>query len=358
MGKARHFVSVVALIIVATLALRFIFGWMFALPTPASAEAVPIDIMFNWHFWMISFLFAFIMTLMLYSAVVFRRRPGDDSDGPHIHSNTGLEIGWTVVPVIVVVGFGVYGAVVLNDLVAPKPNEAVINVTAFQWGWRFDYPEEQEGVGGAELVLPVDQPVVLHMQSQDVLHSFWVPEFRVKQDLVPGRTTFLRFTPTEIGEYKVRCAEICGTGHANMRANVRVVSQADYEAWVEEILNRPKLGEMTPEERGQFWYEELVPSCAGCHSLDGTPLVGPSWQGLYLREEAMDDGTVIVADEDYIRESIINPNAHIVAGFNANVMYQAYGEDIPQAEAEFETAEGQDFDAIDDLIAFIKTLNE
>ena len=144
-----------------------------------------------------------------------------------------LEIGWTVIPVIIVVGFGFYGMFVLNDVTAARPEEMVVKVTGQQWSWSFEYPE-QDDVKSAALVLPVNQPVKLEMESTDVLHSFWVPEFRVKQDLVPGQVTELRFTPSMVGEYKLRCAEICGTDHALMLADVRVVDQATFATFIEE----------------------------------------------------------------------------------------------------------------------------
>ncbi|MCA9978453.1 MAG: cytochrome c oxidase subunit II, partial [Anaerolineales bacterium] len=220
MGKNKHLIIVAVLIVLTTLALKFlVFGPMFQLPVRASAEGTLIDTMFQGHFWMISFLFALIMVIMLYAVVVFRRRPGDETEGPHVHGSTVLEIIWTVVPVVAVIGFGVWGTVTLGQLLEAKPNEMVIEVTGKQWQWSFSYPEQD--VRSPQLYLPVNQPVVLQMTSQDVLHSFWVPEFRVKQDLVPGRTTTLRFTPTLAGDYKVRCAEICGLEHANMLADVR-----------------------------------------------------------------------------------------------------------------------------------------
>lgn len=355
MKNLRHFLIVAVLVVLSTLGLRYLFTWIFALPVAASAEAQPIDVMFNGHFWMISFLFSLIMVLMLYAAFVFKRKPDDDTDGPHIHGNTALEIGWTIVPTFVVIGFGVWGAVVLNDITAPNPNEMVVNVTGKQWAWSFAYPE-QENVPSAELVLPVNRPILLKMNSQDVLHSFWVPEFRVKQDLVPGRETQLRITPTELGEYKIRCAEICGTSHTQMLADVRVLSEADFQAWVDEKLAAPKFGEMTPEERGAFWHSNEGFGCAGCHSLDGTPGAGPTWQGLYLRQEQMTDGSVVEANEEYITNSILNPNAQIVQGYNPNIMPQNYQDQFATREAEILASEGVEVDIVADLIAFIKTL--
>jgi len=353
MKKSRHFIAVIVLIGIATGALYIIFSLMFRLPVAASAEAGPIDVLFNAHYWIISFLFALIMVIMLYSAAVFRRRPGDDTDGPHIHGHTGLEVGWTILPTLAVVGMGIWAAIILNDVTSPKANEMVIGVEAGQWFWRFHYPE-QEDVTSGELVLPVNQPVLLEMEANDVLHSFWVPEFRVKQDLVPGQMTRLRFTPTLVGEYKVRCAEICGTGHAQMLANVRVVSDADFVAWVEESTQQVEFAELGDVERGQVWYAEYA--CNSCHSVDGTATVGPTWLDLYGSEELLTDSTTVVVDDEYITQSILEPNAHIVAGFNPNIMPQDFGELFAQREEEVLASQGVEVDIIEEIIAFIQAL--
>ena len=232
MGKFKHAIIVSVLILVTSAGLYFLFDWMFTLPEPASSQAVPIDNLFQAHFITMAVLFAMIMVIMIYSVVVFRRRPDDEADGPHVHGHTGLEIAWTIIPTIVVVGFGVYGLILFREVTADQPDEMVVSVTGRQWSWAFEYPEAD--VRSARLVLPVDQPVLLELHSEDVLHSFWVPEFRVKQDLVPGQTTHVRFTPVEVGEYKLRCAELCGLTHWNMLATVRVVPQDEYDAWMTE----------------------------------------------------------------------------------------------------------------------------
>jgi len=304
---------------------------------------------------MIAFLFSLIMVLMLYAVFVFRRGAGDESDGPHIHGNTRLEIGWTIVPTFVVIGFGIWGAVALNEITRPKEGEMVVNVTGKQWIWSFAYPE-QDNITSGELVLPVDRTIVLKMNAEDVIHSFWVPEFRVKQDLVPDRETTLRITPTQIGTFKLRCAEICGLNHTLMQADVRVVDAAGFQAWVDEKSAAPDFGAMAPEERGAFWASAEGFGCVACHSNDGTPGVGPTWQGLYQRQEQMTDGTTITVDEAYITESIHNPNAHVVAGFNPNIMPQTYAEQFAAREAEIEASEPIDLDITADLIAYIKTL--
>ena len=349
MKNSKHFVAVIILVILSTLGLRFLFTGMFRLPDAASAEAGPIDTMFNAHFWLIAFLFSLIMVIMLYAAFAFRRQEGDEEDAPHIHGNTTLEIVWTILPTITVIGFGIWAIGVLNDLIAPNPNETVIHVTGRQWSWSFEYPEEEDATS-SDLVLPINKPVVLEMEAEDVLHSFWVPEFRVKQDLVPGQVTKLRFTPTQLGSYKVRCAEICGTGHAIMLADVHVVSDSEFAAFILEAQDNPAQYELA-EDRGEAWAERL--GCVACHSADGSVLPGPTWQGIMGREGLLADGQTIIVDEAYIRESILNPNAKIVDGFNADVMPPTYEEQIATMEAEL----GAD-DIIADLLAYMATLQE
>ncbi|CUS05277.2 Cytochrome c oxidase subunit 2 [Candidatus Promineifilum breve] len=355
MGRLKHPISIIILVALATLGLRFLFSYILALPFAASAEAGPIDTLFNAHFWMIAFLFSLIMVMMIYSVFVFRRADDDDSDGPHVHSNTRLEIGWTIVPTFVVLGFGVWGAVILNEITRPKEGEMTVNVTGKQWIWSFAYPE-QEDVQSGELVLPVNRTTVLKMNAEDVIHSFWVPEFRVKQDLVPGRETTLRITPTETGAYKLRCAEICGLNHTQMEADVRILSVEEFDAWVAEKSAAPAFAEMTPEERGAYWASAEGFGCVACHSSDGTPGVGPTWQGLYQRQEQLTDGSTITADDAYIINSINEPNAQIVVGFNPNIMPQNYLEQFTTREQEIEAAEAIDLDIAADLIAYIKTL--
>jgi len=179
------------------------------MPVQASAQAVPIDWMWGWQVVAISFLFALIVVPIFYSFIVFRRKKGDTSDAEHIEGNTPLEIAWTVIPLITVVVFAYMGAYSLGESRRiTDPNAMVIKVTAQQFSWTYEYPD---GFVSTELHLPVWEQVILKMEAVDVIHSFWVPEFRVKQDVVPGRVTEYRITPNLIGAYKVRCAELCGS---------------------------------------------------------------------------------------------------------------------------------------------------
>jgi cytochrome c oxidase subunit 2 len=209
-------------------------------------------------------------------------------------------------------------------------------VKAQQWVWTFEYPEY--GIISKELHLPVDKQVVLKMQSADVIHSFWVPEFRVKQDVVPGRVTEYRITPTLIGDYKVRCAEMCGSSHAYMESPVIVDSQADYTAWITAQSAIAAEAAKTPEGKGKLL--TVKNGCIGCHSVDGAKMTGPTWFNLYGSTVPLADGTTVIADDAYLSESILNPKAKEVAGFAPTVM-------PPFALSETE---------ISDIIAYFKTL--
>lgn len=253
MNYKRHLIIASALVLLTTVVAYFLLKIGYALPDQASAEAVQIDTLIQAHFMLIAFLFSLVAVLMLYGLIVFRRREGDDGDGDHVHGSTVLEIMWTVVPLILVVGFGAWGVIMLNDITAAAPEEMRVHVQGFRWGWNFSYPDLEANApanfrvltrleenpydnNNVDLILLVDQPVVLEMESSDVLHSFWVPEFRVKQDLVPGSTQYLRFTPTVEGSYTLVCAEICGGNHAYMMSKVYVVSEACFnESIVQQV---------------------------------------------------------------------------------------------------------------------------
>ena len=318
MNHKKHIALASALVVFVSGITYFILEAIYQLPPANSAEAVPIDALFQGHFILISFLFALVMVFMGYSLVVFRRRPGDDGDGEFIHGSNSLEVAWTIIPLFLVVGFGVWGWNVLDEVTAPKSNEVVVEVTGQKWQWSFHYPELGQYATTPDLVVPVNTTIRLEMESSDVLHSFWVPEFRVKKDLLPGQKTILRITPTDEGVYKVRCAEICGLRHTYMLADVRVLSPAAYASWESDIL---AVASLPPAEQGErLW----LANCASCHSVDGTVLVGPTWQGIYGRQQALTDGSSVLVDDEYIRESIYEPNVKIVAGFQPNLMPQNY----------------------------------
>ena len=174
--------------------------------------------------------FVLVMTIAIYSVVRFRAKPGDMGDGAPIHGNTRLEVIWVTIPFIMVTALAIYGWIILDDLEAKQKNEMVVKVTGQQFTWTFEYPSEK--VNSPELVLPVDRPVEFKIQTKDVIHSFWVPQFRLKSDAVPGLTTAIRLTPNKTGRYEVVCAELCGLGHATMRQFVRVLPASEFDSWV------------------------------------------------------------------------------------------------------------------------------
>ena len=202
----KHFVRVAILVTVLTLVVGFSLQALGLMPDLASLQGEPIDRLFNLEIWVISFLFALIVGFMLYSIIVFRRKPGEEGDGDHFEGHTGLEIVWTLVPLAIVLYFAFIGSTALAETRRADPQALEIDVIGQQWSWRFDY---EEGFSSAELVLPVNKQALLTLSSNDVIHSFWVPEFRVKQDALPGKgmERELRVTPTELGSYTVRCAE-------------------------------------------------------------------------------------------------------------------------------------------------------
>lgn len=316
----KHIAIASVLVIIVAALLILGLNALNLVPQLASAEGVFVDQMFTAQIYIIAFIFALIIVFMLYSAVVFRRKPNDTSDGPHITGNIPLEITWTVIPLVVVMGLGVVGARHLNIITAAAPDELVVNVTGFQFGWSFEYPEY--GVTSSEMVLPRGRKALLQLTSRDVIHSFWVPEFRVKQDAVPGQWTTLRVTPTEIGDYRVRCAEMCGYAHSAMYAPVMVVEPEDFDAWLggQDVAGTDSTS-LSPVEQGAALAEEQ--GCLACHSLDGSEMVGPTWLNLFESERLLESGTTTAADAEYLRAAILAPQDQVVAGY-PNIMPAAY----------------------------------
>jgi cytochrome c oxidase subunit 2 len=217
-------------------------------PSQGSTAAEPIDTLYDVLLIASVPIFVLVMAVAIYSVVKFRARPGDLGDGAPIHGNTRLEIVWVTIPFILVTALAVYGWIVLDDIEAKEPNTLVVDVRAQQFAWRFTYPDEG-GLKTNQLVLPKDRPVEFRVTTNDVIHSFWVPQFRLKTDTVPGLTTKLRVTPSRLGRYDVVCAELCGLGHATMRQAVRVVPQDEYASWAARAKKQEKtVGGETPQE--------------------------------------------------------------------------------------------------------------
>jgi len=335
----KHFSIVSILVILLTVIAYFFLQSVGLLPTQASSQAIIIDQLFDIHIGIISFLFSLIVVFIGYSFIVFRRNKLlPDEEGQHITGSSKLEIVWTLFPLAVVIYISYLGAISLAETRNIDPQALEIKVTGGQWYWSFDYPDY--GITSDVLYLPVDRQVKLSLTSMDVIHSFWVPEFRVKQDVLPGENLVkeLRFTPIETGDFMVLCAELCGGAHAYMNSPVKVVTDGEFQDWIDEELgNFPQdpesLGERLAKNNG----------CFGCHSVDGNDGVGPTWKGLFGSEKTLVSGEKIMVDEEYLYEAIVNPNSQIVLGFPANVMAQNYSELFTDED-------------LNNMIAFIKSL--
>jgi len=333
----RHFV-VVGILVILMSVLTFVgLNNAGLMPVEASAQAIPIDRMWDQQVIAMSFLFALIVVPMFYSLVVFRRRKGDTTDAEHIEGNTKLEVTWTILPLFAVLAFAYLGGTSLAQTLRVDPDAMVVKVTGRQWSWSFEYPDY--GVFSTELHVPKGKQIYLQMTSTDVIHSFWVPEFRLKQDLVPGRITQLHITPILEGNWKVRCAELCGASHYSMETPVIVSSQAVFDEWMTEQMALAAEAAATPEGRGQALVN--ANGCTACHSIDGAGgNIGPKWNGVFGSEVELADGSTVEADEAYLAESIKAPQAKIVADFETQLM----------------PTYGFTDDQIADIVAYIKTL--
>ncbi|MCB0311502.1 MAG: cytochrome c oxidase subunit II, partial [Bdellovibrionales bacterium] len=280
------------------------------MPEQASTIAPKIDWL-NHLVTVISVFFTVVIVgAMIYFAVRYRKRGGQDHETPRIEGNGFLEVVWTTVPTLICILIGYYGVAFYREMRAEESNPVEINVWGQKWRWDFEYPNGKKT--NAELVVPVGRQVKLITRSRDVIHSFFIPAMRVKRDVLPTEYGSLYFTPIKTGDYNVFCTEYCGQDHWDMLAKLRVVSQAEYDRWLQDRSAELEMSRMSPVELGKQLYNEK--GCLACHSLDGSPRVGPSFLKLYGREGEFADGATYKADENYIQESVLHPNKHIVKG--------------------------------------------
>ena len=343
------------IIVVGSVIFTFVSPWWF------------MDIASNWGgidttvlitFWVCGAVFVAVGLFMVYCTWKFRHREGGRAH--YEPENPRLELWLTIVTAVGVVAMLAPGLIVWDDYISPPAEAQEFEVLSQQWRWSFRFPGE-DGVLGTVHVrniksdnpfgmnpndpageddvliasntvqLPVNQPFKALLRSNDVLHDFFVPEFRAKMDAVPGMITYFWFEPTREGEYEILCAELCGKGHYTMRGSVKIVGQEDFDAW---LAAQPTWAQMqagvTPRaysalgRRGREVAE--ANGCFACHSLDGSQVVGPTWQGVWGEETALADGSITTVDEAYVVESIREPAAKLVEGF-APVMIP-YGEEM------------------------------
>ncbi len=311
-------------------------GGGFWMPPQASTVAAEVDSLFDFILYLNYFFFALITVLAIYFAMKYRRRRADQEAAGQLDHSMKLEWTWTVIPSLFLFVLFVWGFRLFLDMSTPPADALEVRVIAKKWDWRFEYANGAKTYG--ELIVPEKQAVKLVMASEDVLHSFFVPDFRVKQDVVPGRYTTLWFEALAPGTHQVFCTEYCGTKHSGMLATVTVLPPDEFKKRYDsgfEDPNAPK----DPVAAGQQLFTQR--GCMACHSVDGTKGVGPTLKGIWDAEEKMADGSSVKVDDNYIRESLMDPNAKLVAGF---------GPVMPSFKGQLDDQQ------VNDLIAFIKSL--
>lgn len=300
-------------------------------------DNVQIFLIFMMVFWFIA-----CNAVLVYFMLKYRRKSLADRT-PDLKGHHLLEIIWTVVPTILCVIIFLYGINVWEDLQTPPENAMDIQVEAQKWSWVFKYPDGR--VTAEDLYVPEGKPVRLVMKSKDVLHSLFIPEFRVKEDVTPSIYTYLWFQGDVAGTYNIFCTEYCGKDHSAMLGKVHVLDMETWERFENKLPLDPNEVPKTPLEAGEELYVKR--GCKGCHSTDGSKVIGPTFLGLYNRESVVTENgndITIKADENYLVESINNPKAKLVKGYDPNAM--------PAFEGSLTDED------LNNLIAFIKTIKE
>jgi cytochrome c oxidase subunit 2 len=324
--------TLVAGAIGAVLAAWWLPDW---LPPAAGVEADREDTLYLWLLVVSALIFCVVVGFLGYSMVKFRARPGDMSDGAPIHGHTGLEIIWTVIPIVIVLAFAVAATIVLNRNESLKKGHMVVNVTGKQFAWSFTFPKRghlQTGI----LALPVGRQVEfrLHAPDTDVIHSFKIPALRIGEDVVPGTPTTVDATPTKVGTYAIVCAELCGIGHSQMRNILVVMKPADWNAW---LAKQRQLAKAPPPSQSGGGNTDAAATfssagCNGCHTFqpaNATGTVGPDLDNLTADAAKYGKGET---PEQYVRESIVDPDKVVVSGYQPGVMPTTFGTSLSSAQ--------------------------
>ena len=274
-------------------------------PEQASSMASQVDGLYFLLIAVSAFFTLLIFVMIFVFAVKYRKSVHPKSE--HIEGSLPLELTWTLIPLGICMIFFAWGALIFFQNARPPRGAMEIYVVGKQWMWKIEHETGQREIDA--LHVPVNRDIKLIMSSQDVIHSFYIPAFRIKADVLPGRYTSIWFHPTKVGTYHLFCAEYCGTQHSGMIGEVDVMEPAAYQAWLANAGNLP-----TMAGNGKELFAQL--GCATCHRSD-TQGRGPNLAGIFGKQVQLNDGRVVVADENYIRESILNPQAKVVAGFKS-----------------------------------------
>ncbi len=298
-------------------------------PVQASTVAADVDLLYISMVALTAFLCIVIPGVIVYFSVKYRRRPGVPRP-PRMGTSLVLELTWTIIPFFIVIGMFFWGSHVFFLQTTQDPNALEILTTGKQWMWKFQHKNGRREI--QDLHLPVNTPIRLKMASEDVLHSVFIPAFRLKQDVLPGRFSYLNFTPNRVGVYHLFCNQYCGTSHSQMVGKVVVMELADYQKWLGGFTGDP------PEKVGEALFTSLA--CNTCHTGD-TGSRGPLLNGLYGHKVQLQGGNVVTADDNYLRESILNSQAKVVFGYQP--IMPSFNGVVSQ-------------DQVNALIAYIKTL--
>ena len=319
-------------------------GGSFWLPPAMSTTAEFVDPAWNLVLWITTAAFVIVAGATAYFAFAYRQKGADDKTHPISHSNA-LEIFWSSVSAVLLFALFFIGLRGYMNLTVPPGDAMEIRATGQKWYWTFDYPAEGISVSASpdlvkmtedkdtvSMVVPVGKAVKIIGSSVDVIHSFYIPAARIKKDVLPNRYSVTWFEPTQTGTFDIFCTEYCGADHSRMIAKLVVKTQEEYDAWVDHMKNNR---EISPE---LVWAKG---GCSACHSVDGSAGIGPTLAGKYGAAEVLADGTSVTIDDNYIRESIVNPTAKIVKG---------YGPVMPTFAGRLDDRE------IDALVDYIKSL--
>jgi len=285
------------------------------IPAEASTMAARVDALYLFLLGVSAF-FAIVIAVLIVSFAIRYRRREDNQVGEAIHGSLLLEATWSIIPFVIAMCMFAWGAKLYVSMARPPDNAMEIFVVGKQWMWKLQHMEGRREIN--ELHVPVGVPVKLTMTSEDVIHSFYVPAFRVKADVVPGRYTTLWFQATKPGRFHLFCAEYCGTDHSRMIGSVVAMEPADFQDWLTgraATAAAAGTGTESMAELGKEVFE--TQGCISCHrpAVSGIPGNGPNLEGVFGRRIRFTDGSSLVADQGYLRESIMNPTARIVAGY-------------------------------------------
>ena len=302
------------------------------LPPQASTFVADVDGVFYLTLWICGFFFFLIVGILAYSVFKWRRRTPDQPAVSNVTHNTTLEVVWTLIPLVIVMVLFAWGWKGGLDMTVAPADALHYEAVGQQWEWQITHPG---AVAPAinEMWVPINTPVKVTLYSNDVLHSFYVPAFRCKRDVLPGRYQMVWFEATKLGSYNLFCAEYCGTNHSYMIGKVHVVTQEEYDKKPWNV--RPE----DPLELGEWTY---LQRCKSCHTLDGTDPIAPSFKGIWGRTETLEDGSQVTVDEAYVIESIRDPAAQRVKGYSTSMTI------FKDIAADDEQLQG--------IIAYLKTL--